>query len=176
MATNLQNLEYNQTFPYRGGTAKFISKDDKSGKAWIEFNGQCFRVDYKDIFGINYAEQMQERNLAGIDDRIATAQSNYDEYCAKIEAAKLTCKTEGKKQGFFAEAMSRILGGRKDKTELTGAKATEYAELEYQYNTSTKVGDRASSDILTYSIWAFDEALYKHDLYCQRSVAEHMLG
>ena len=119
MSTNLQNLEYNQTFSYQGGTARFVSKDEKSGKVWIEYNGQMLRVDYNDLFGMNCAEQMQERNLAGIDERIAAAQARYDEYCAKIEEAKVTCKIETEKQGFFASAMAKILGDKKDKSQLT---------------------------------------------------------
>ena len=176
MSTNLQNLEYNQTFQYKDGTAKFLSKDSKSRVAWIEYNGQTIRVDYNYLFGINYAEEMKERNIAGIDERIASAQANYDEYSAKIEEAKITCKLETKKQDFITSAMIKLLGGRKDKSQLTGARATEYGELEAQLIASTKIGDMASSNIFSYAMLAFDEACYKHVWECQRSIAESMLG
>ena len=61
-------------------------------------NGKIIMVDYNDLFGMNYAEQMKKRNIAAIDNRIATVQASYEEYCAKIEAAKLTGKTEAKKE------------------------------------------------------------------------------
>lgn len=179
MSCDLANLKYNETFSFRDGTAKFLSKDDKSGTAWINYNGQLLKVDYNDLFGINtdkYLEERKEENLAGIDQRIASAQASYEKYCSKIEAAKMTYKLETEKENFFTKLMAKILGDKKDATQLSGIKAREYQEAEASRSLSRKLSSSASSDIFSYAISAADEAYYKNDLVCQRSLAEAMMG
>jgi hypothetical protein len=180
MSFELQNLEYNQTFSFRDGTARFLSKDNKSNFAWIEYNGQVLKVDFNDLFGINHAneylQEMKDEALSGINERILFARKQYNEYCLKIDEAKLTCSRETENQNFFTKAMAIILGDRKDASSLTGNKAQEYYELEVQLNASRKLSSRASSDIFSYALFAADEALYLHDLYGQRIVGEAMLG
>lgn len=179
MTYNLGNLEYNQTFSYQNGTAKFISKDDRTNTAWIEFNGKLIKVNYNDLFGINNNaayEEMKERNLSGIDERIASTQARYEEYCAKIEAAKITYNLETEKESFFTKLMAKILGDKKDASQLSGVKAREFQEAEASRTLSRKLSIGASSDIFSYAISAADEAYYKHDLLCQRSLAEAIMG
>ena len=123
-----------------------------------------------------YLEERKKENLAGIDQRIASAQASYEDYCARIEAAKMTYKLETEKENFFTKLMAKILGDKKDATQLSGIKAQEYQEAEASRSLSRKLSSSASSDIFSYAISAADEAYYKHDLVCQRSLAEAMMG
>ena len=179
MSFDLANLKYNESFSFRDGTATFLSNDDNSGTAWINYNGQLLKVDYNDLFGINadkYLKERKEENLAGIDQRIASAQASYEDYCARIEAAKITYRVETENENFFTKLMAKILGDKKDATQLSGIKALEYQKAEASRILSRKLSSRASSDIFSYAISAADEAYYKHDLVCQRSLAEAMMG
>ena len=121
MSFDLANLKYNESFSFRDGTAKFLFKNEKYRKVGIEFNGQTIWVDYNDFFGINadkYLEERKEENLAGIDQRIASAQASYEDCCARIEAAKITYRVETENENFFTKLMAKILGDKKDATQI----------------------------------------------------------
>jgi hypothetical protein len=62
MSFDLANLKYNESFSFRDGTAEFLSKNDKSGTAWINYKGQLLKVDYNDLFGINANKYLESHS------------------------------------------------------------------------------------------------------------------
>ena len=172
MTSNLQNLTYNQSIPYKDGFARVISQS-LNNTVWIEFNGQRLLVNKNDLFGVN---EQKERVIESFQSQIDNANKDYEYYSARLDEAQTNHKIGLENQNFFKREMNKLLSKFTKREDLSSAQEKEYQILEDKFISSRRLTWRAGSDVMTYSIWAADAVYHRHDIECQQMIAEAILG
>jgi len=153
--------------------SKVVNYNEKTGEAWVEYNGKTILVKLNDLFGIN---EKKEECLEGYVTRIEQSQADYDDYMAKIDKAKEQKTLYTKVRNFCQAKMAELMKKFGNIESLSSKEQAQYAQYKDQYTDANYAVRRAGWDISNYALWAFDEALHGGDLQNQYLLAKSMLG